>query len=358
MTSCPFYNARYITIVIYEICRLGKDEALITSKPLAVVASFVVLFVLLLLATSAIAAAAGLGVAGTADLEAFFDAIIHDQMHEVGIAGVTLSVVSGGEVILSKGYGDADVNRKIPVDPDRTLFRIGSISKLFVWTAIMQLAEQGKLDLHADVQQYLDFELPVQLLGAPSGSVAPPITLVHLMTHSAGFEDVAQDLFHLHPEHTLPLEQYIRTHVPARVFPPGEVSAYSNYGSALAGYIVQRVSGMPFAQYVEQHIFAPLRMTNSTFRQPVEDALSTNIARGYRRIGGEFVEGAFVYALAPAGGMSSSASDMARFMLAYLQDGVLDGQRILSEETIRQRRRIFRADGPVRGVYGQVLPGG
>ncbi len=177
---------------------MGKDEALITSKPLAVVASFVVLFVLLLLATSAIAAAAGLGVAGTADLEAFFDAIIHDQMHEVGIAGVTLSVVSGGEVILSKGYGDADVNRKIPVDPDRTLFRIGSISKLFVWTAIMQLAEQGKLDLHADVQQYLDFELPVQLLGAPSGSVAPPITLVHLMTHSAGFEDVAQDLFHLH----------------------------------------------------------------------------------------------------------------------------------------------------------------
>ncbi len=99
-------------------------------------------------------------------------------------------------------------------------------------------------------------------------------------------------------------------------------------------------------------------MTNSTFRQPVEDALAAHVARGYRRIDGEFVEGAFVYTLGPAGGMSSSASDMARFMLAHLQDGVLDGQRILSEETIRQRRRIFRADGPVRGVYGQVLPGG
>lgn len=129
------------------------------------------------------------------------------------------------------------------------------------------------------------------------------------------------------------------------MFPPGELAAYSNYGSALAGYIVQRVSGIPFSQYVEERIFAPLGMKNSTFRQPVPPNLSSNVARGYRRNEGDFVEGAFVFALEPAGGLSTRAADMARFMLAHLQGGIVEGERILAEETARrmQNQLIRRA---------------
>lgn len=296
------------------------------------------------------------------DVEILLDRVIHNQMEDGALAGVTVTVVSNGDVIIRKGYGLADVGRGIAVDPERTLFRVGSISKLFVWTAVMQLVENGQLDLNTDVNEYLDFEIPNRLYTRADSSAVAPITLTHLMTHSAGFEDVPDDLFHLHADHTIPFEEYVRTHIPARMFPAGELSAYSNYGSALAGYIVQRVSGMPFAQYVEKYIFTPLQMNSSTFRQPVEPTLFNDVAKGYGFVNGQLLEGDFIYALGPAGGMSSPAADMARFMLAHLHGGALDGERILANDTVRRMHSpLFTQhpalDGMAHGFLEQSVNG-
>lgn len=269
------------------------------------------------------------------DVEAFIDQEMKRQMERFNIPNAAVAVVADGRVIVSKGYGYADLQQQTPVDPERTLFRIGSTSKLFTWTAVMQLVEQGQLDLEADIQTYLDFQIPGQLHPTSSQEPIAPITLTHLMTHTAGFEDYPDTIFRLEEQQMLPLADYLQAYMPKRVFPPGEVAAYSNYGTALAGYIVERVSGQPFADYIEQHIFTPLGMKHSSFRQPLPAQLQPDMARAYRFVHEEYKEGRFEYVPEPAGGMSSSASDMSRFMLAYLQGGSGQAGRILTEETIR-----------------------
>lgn len=269
------------------------------------------------------------------DVEQFLDAVINQHMREFNIPNLTVSVVRGEEVIFAKGYGFADILRQVPVDPAVTLFRIGSTSKLLTWTAVMQLVEEGKLDLDTDINHYLDFEIPARLV-TKRGYEPAPITLKDLMTHTAGFEAYSINMYALSQDKLPSLEEYVRRSLPARVFPPGEVPAYSNYGTSLAGYIVQQVSGMPFAQYIEEHIYKPLGMQNSTFRQPLPRALEGNLAQAYRYIDGEFREGKFEYMSEPAGSMSSTALDMARFMIAHLQGGQAFGGRILGEETARR----------------------
>src|SRR5216684_3471521 len=191
-----------------------------------------------------------------ADATAWLDGFMPMQLEREDIAGAVVLVVKDGKVLLAKGYGYKDVAKKIPVTPDSTLFRPGSISKLFTWTAVMQLVEQGKLDLDRDVNTYLDFSIPE--------AYGKPITLRNIMTHTPGFEETIKGLF---AHDRRPLAVVMKTWVPERIFPPGEVSAYSNYGASLAGYIVQRVSGEPFEQYVARHILQPLGMTHSTFEQ-------------------------------------------------------------------------------------------
>lgn len=288
-------------------------------------------------------------------IEAFIDQQMNDAMSEHHIPNAVVSVVADGEVILAKGYGYSDMEAKKPVDPASTLFRIGSTSKLFTWTAVMQLVEQGKLDLHTDVNTYIDFELPAKL--ATLKDIEPePITLTHLMTHTAGFEDNSNTIFRLEPSTVVPFGHYVRNNVPARVYPPGEVMAYSNYGTALAGYIVEQVSGMSFAEYIEQHIYEPLEMRYSTFRQPLPAELSPHLTGAYRYVDGEFLPAEFVYMPEAAGGMSSSASDMARFMLAYLQDGQVGEGRILSAETVQlMRDQQFAIHPDLHGMaYGFI----
>jgi CubicO group peptidase (beta-lactamase class C family) len=266
-----------------------------------------------------------------ADVGPFVDAFILAQMEKNQITNAAVAVVSNGEVVYLNGYGFADMDRQIPVDPNQTLFRIGSTAKLFTWTAIMQLVEQGQLDLNTDINQYLDFEIPARLI---LGSATPePISLSHLMTHTAGFEAYPDQIFRLSPEHLLPLGEYVRSHRPERAYPPGEVAAYSNYGAALAGYIVKHVSGQPFADYIEQNIYAPLAMTRSTFRQPLPAELAPDLARPYRFIDGTYREAEFEYMQEPEGSMSSTAADMANFMLAHLQSGQFNGAQILQQET-------------------------
>ena len=163
-------------------------------------------------------------------------------------------------ILVARGYGYADVATKQPVDPYRTVFRPGSVSKLFTWTAVMQLVEAGKLDLDRDVNEYLDFKIPP--------TFGKPITLRNLMTHTAGFEDHWETCTLNAPMRCCPTAEALKSSIPKRIFPPGEIIAYSNYGAGLASYIGLRASGKPFAQYVLEHIFAPLTMTHSSMEQP------------------------------------------------------------------------------------------
>ena len=279
------------------------------------------------------------------ELEAFMDGLMAAHMEEFKFVGAAISIVKDGELLLSKGYGYADPQQRIPVDPEYTLFRPGSVSKLFTWTAVMQLVEQGKINLHADVNEYLDFEIPP--CAARPGQQPQPITMAHLLTHTPGFEDRGEGLFVLEKEQLLSLEDYLKNYLPARVFPPGMVLAYSNYGTSLAGYIVERVSGQLFEDYVEQHIFNPLGMERSTFRQPPE-LPDGELARAYNFAAGEYHEGSFEYISGrPAGSMSSTAADMAGFMIAHLQQGAYNGARILQEETAREMHRQQFAHHPM-----------
>ena len=247
-----------------------------------------------------------------ADLDAWLDGYLPYAIHSGDIAGATVAVVQNGQLLTARGYGYADVAKRVPVDPARTLFRPGSVSKLITWTAVMQLVDKGELNLDADVNGYLDFKIP-PLDGKP-------VTLRNILTHTAGFEEVGKDLINYDPRPPMPLGAYLKRYVPERIFAPGTTPAYSNWATTLAGYIVERKSGMPFDDYVEQRIFAPLAMNDSTFRQPLPARLRPYMATGYGQASQP--PAAFENVVpSPAGAMTSSATDMAKFMLAHLQGG-------------------------------------
>lgn len=316
--------------------------------PFQAVLAFLLLSAMVLSGAAPVAAqAAGDGPSDPAELEAFMDGLMAASMNEKHVPGAVVVVVKDGQVLFAKGYGYADLEERLPVDPEMTLFRPGSVSKLFVWTSVMQLVEQGKLSLEADVNEYLDFEIPA--------TYPEPITLKALLTHTPGFEDKGEDLFVLEPEDMISLEAYLKKNIPARVFPPGKIGAYSNYGTALAGYIVERVSGMPFYEYVEQKIFSPLQMTRATFRQPLPADLAADMTQGYNYVNGGYIEGGFEYIPAyPAGGLSASGLDMAKFMIVHLQNGRYGEVQLLAEETARQMHsQLYTADPRIDGMaYG------
>jgi len=243
------------------------------------------------------------------DLGAFLDGSMTAQLKRDDIAGAVICVVKDGKVLYEMGYGYADASRQVPVSPQDTLFRAGSISKLFAATAVMQLVEDGRLDLDQDIESYLDFRIPA--------TYPQPITLRHLLTHTAGFEEVAKDLF---SSSASPLEQYVKTHIPARIYAPGTIGAYSNYGAALAGYIVQRISREPVDQYVANHVFNPLAMSHSTFTQPLPSRLARFMSSGYQVASGGPKPFEYISA-SPAGALSVSGDDIAHFVIAQLQNG-------------------------------------
>src|SRR6516162_3250164 len=257
------------------------------------------------------------------DVESWLDGYLPYALKTGDIAGAVVVVVKDGEILTERGYGYSDVAARKPVDPKLTLFRPGSVSKLFTWTAVMQLVEQGKIDLDADVNQYLDFKIP-----ARDGK---PVTMRELMQHTAGFEEQAKGVITENPK-APGFEALLKAWVPHRVFAPGTTPAYSNYGASLAGYIVQRLSGEPFDAYIEKHIFVPLEMDHSTFRQPLPAELAPSMSKGYRAASGE-PQGYEIVGPAPAGSLASPGEEMAHFMIAHLQNGEYHGKRILSTAT-------------------------
>src|SRR5438270_772140 len=260
------------------------------------------------------------------DFETFLDALIPSQLQNRNVAGAVVSVVKDGKVLFQKGYGYADVEAERPVLPDQTLFRPGSISKVFTATAVMQLVEQGKLDLDRDVNDYLDLAIPK--------TYPEPATLRRILTHTAGFEETLKNLFVPGAREMRPLRDYLITAMPARIFPPGIVPSYSNYGLTLAGYIVERVSGEPFEKYIAAHILTPLRMDHSSFAQPLPENLAANMSPGYLTAAQGARAFEFVTA-SPAGALSATATDMTRLMLALLGEGTLEGATILKPESVR-----------------------
>jgi CubicO group peptidase (beta-lactamase class C family) len=262
-------------------------------------------------------------------LENFLDGFLLSQLESHRVAGAVVSVVKDGEILFFNGYGYSDVEARTPALADQTLFRTGSVAKVVVWTAVMQLVERGQLDMNADIQIYLDFSIP--------DTYPEPITMANLLTHTAGFEEAGLGTFVLERDQMMPLGDYLRQNVPARIFPPGQIAAYSNYGAALAGYIVERISGMPYEEYINENIFQPLGMDNSTFYQPLPSDLAGQLSKGYLREGGRFREGRFEYVqAAPAGALSSTADDMAKFMIAHLQSGRFSDVQILKETTAQE----------------------
>ena len=264
------------------------------------------------------------------DAEAWLDGFMPYALQRGDVAGAVVVIVKDGNVLLQKGFGYSDVAAHKTVDPERTLFRPGSVSKLFTWTAVMQLVEQGKLDLDADVNSYLDFKIP-----ARDGK---PVTLRNLMTHTPGFDEAVRALFVSDAKDLPSLEEALKHWVPTRVTAAGSTPAYSNYGAGLAGLIVQRASGESFDDYIEKHIFAPLRMEHSTFRQPLPPQLQPWMSKGYQ-VASDEPKPFEVVTLPPAGSLSSSGGDMAHFMIAHLQNGAFDSSRILQEDTAKEMHK-------------------
>lgn len=286
------------------------------------------------------------GPTDAAELEAFLDDLLAQEMEEYHIAGAAVSVVKDGELFFAKGYGYADLENGIPVDPEQTLFGIGSNGKTFTWTAVMQLVEQGKLDLDADINTYLDFRIP--------DTYPQPITLKHLMSHTSGFENRMLASVTSDANDLMPAREWLVSHMDARVRPPGTYAGYSNYNAMLAGYIVERVSGQPYDEYIQEHILDPLGMLQSTAQWPLPPNLRAQASVGYR-----YVDGAFQAfpaltpqpALLPSGGHHATVTDMARYMIAHLQggrysDAHIPQARILNESTMQQMHSTLYTPDP------------
>jgi len=198
-----------------------------------------------------------------ADLGAFFDGILQTQLAQRDTAGAVVAVVHGRQVLFARGYGYSDMESGKGVSVEETLFRAGSISKTLIWTAVMQLWEQGRIRLDADINDYLDFYVPAPFY--------VPVTMLHLMSHTAGWEEELKDSMTNSLTGLMSLEDYVHHNLPRQIFQPGTVPAYSNYGADLAAYIVQRISGQPFERYIDDHIFQPLNMSLSSFAQPLPE---------------------------------------------------------------------------------------
>ena len=246
------------------------------------------------------------------DVDTWLDGMMPFALRRGDLAGAVVVVVKDGQVLTQRGFGYADAAKRTPVDPARTLFRPGSVSKLFTWTAVMQQVEAGKINLDADVNIYLDFKIPLK-----NGK---PVTMRQLMTHTAGFEEHGKLTMFDNPKFQIPLGDLVKGGIPSRIYEAGSTPSYSNYGTALAGYIVERVSKLSFDDYVEKRIFQPLGMAQSTFRQPLPKAFAPWMATGYRQLS----SGPYKFEIvgpSPAGGLSSTGADMAKFMIAHLNQG-------------------------------------
>jgi CubicO group peptidase (beta-lactamase class C family) len=263
------------------------------------------------------------------EFEAFVDNFFQEEMSKTHVPGGVVSVVKDGKLFFAKGYGYANLEKKIPVAADKTLFRVASLSKLFTATAAMQLYERGQLDIHADVNKYLtDFQI--------KNPFSEPVTAARMMLHTDGTTKRRIGLAARTAEEMEPLGDYLADHMPPVVWQPGELYSYSSHSIALLGYLVEKISGTPFAEYIDKNIFQPLQMRRSTFLQPPPPPLANDLAVGYQYQSGKFKPVPYLYLnIAPSASMQATATDMAHFMIAHLLHGRYENSRILKEDTVQ-----------------------
>lgn len=323
-----------------------------------------VLVPLFAIAATPVAAQAAPRAAPATDYGSFLDEFVSAQLARYRIPGAAVVIVDRERQVLAKGYGFADAGRRTPVSPDRTGFFIASTTKLWTTAAVMQLVDQGRLDLHADVNRYLtDFKIRDTYPGRP-------ITLTNLLTHTSGFADGMLGAAVRDPADAQPLGEYLAQHQPDRVRPPGTLAAYDNYGFALAGYLVEVVSGQPFDEYVAEHLLRPLGMSGSTVAQPHPAAIDATLAHGYRPDGDRqaSIDGQYGPMVPAGAGAVSTAADMGRFLGAQLRDDPsspmrtqqfthdprLPGMALGWEEHPRNGNRILSKDGDVPGFHSNA----
>lgn len=299
------------------------------------------LSLLFMVILTSVPASAFASVPDDGQLNAFVEQFMEREMKDEHVPGAVVSIVQDGKPVLMKGYGYADLERQAPADPYKTVFRTGSLAKLFTSTAVMQQVEAGRLDLHADIKRYLP-DLKLKYIDDK------PITLHHLLTHTAGFYESFYVLGR-DKSKQLPLAEAIKRGLPGLVREPGKQVAYSNHGFALAGYIVEQVTGRPYEQVVEDDIFKPLRMTKSGFRFREDDP---DLARSYAYSKEKYHPLPYAYIhLLPSGALNATADDMSRFMIAHLQRGRFENVRLMSDQSAdRMHATQFSADPRMPGI--------
>ncbi|MEC0309001.1 serine hydrolase [Paenibacillus lautus] len=287
------------------------------------------------------------------EVEAFADSVITDVMKKYNTVGTNFTVVADGKVLLSKGYGYADKEKKIPVDKD-TVFQIGSVTKTFTALAAMQLVDKGKIDLRGDIQKYLGgVKIP--------NKTGKNLTMYDLLTYSTGFDspDIASYYSPEYVNENFPIKDFVRSHMSAVVRPPGEIYTYDNFGFLLAGYAVENVSGMPYSKYMEKNIFKPLGMTSTNVR--ITPELLGRMSAHYGPKGEKIPMDGTIPTEKPEGGIVSTADDMAKYLLMHLNKGKYDGKEIVSQKSIEQMHTYqFFADKINEKMNGQhvILKGG
>lgn len=272
------------------------------------------------------------------ELEAFLDPIFAEGLEKLHIPGAAIAVVKDGKIFFTKGYGYANLEKKTPVAPDKTIFRIGSVTKVFTATALVQLADRRKINLNDDVNKYLkDFRVP--------DTYPQPITFANLLTHTAGFDEISPGRKTTSADKVIPLGEFLKTRLVRRI-PPGELFSYSTYGISLMGHLVETISGTPYREYLNKNIFQPLEM-NRTSIGAVPANLQPDLATGYDYSFAGYRPLEFEYFHTfPASDINSTATDMAHFMLAHLADGRYAKERILSERAARDMHRQHFTNDP------------
>ncbi len=281
----------------------------------------------------------------------FLDDFFAAESTQPYYVGASVAVVKDGELLVQKGYGEADPNEKKPVKPEQTVFRIASVSKTFTAAAALQLVDEGKLDLHEEFTAYLDdftYENPFD----------SPVTIAHLLNHTTGFEvrDPIPSDIHTDLDRYVSIEDFVREHMPPVVREPGESYMYDNFASLLLGYVVQEASGMPFETYMDEHMFKPLGMTNSGYL--LGEELAAHLAVGHDQLGNPIDTYTVTPTVMPHGGMMTTAADVSKFMIALQNDGMADSGRILSEESVMLMEQYQSAIHPLLPdtTYGFEAP--
>nr|WP_259347370.1 beta-lactamase family protein [Bacillus sp. ME78] len=266
------------------------------------------------------------------DVEAFTNKVIPEKMKKENAAGVALVVVKDNQILFQKGFGFSDKEKNTPIDPKKTVFQLASISKVFTASAVMQLVEQGKIDLNKDIVNYMG-GLKYQ------NNMGEPVTMEHLLTHTTGFDYVdprPEDIHYQENDYTM-LKDYVEDNMPTVVRKPGDTYTYDNFASMLQGYIVQNLTNTPFYKYMAKNIFYPLEMHNSSF--VMTNFIKEKLATGYDAKGNAIPFYQTRPTDMPQGSMFSTGSDVANFMIAQLNDGKFKNNQILQKETVEDMQK-------------------